>query len=122
MRLYVQYPSAHTCGHFSVFYCLSGFFLFYCAWPIPINCPFSSTIRNKSPFLNSPLNAVTPARRRLVARGEKRAVRAPALMLTSAWAKPADEAIHFLTAGRGSPRSEERRVGKECRSRWSPDQ
>src|SRR5690554_8038580 len=24
-------------------------------------------------------------------------------MLTSAWAKPADEAIHFLTAGRGSP-------------------
>src|SRR5690606_38742532 len=23
---------------------------------------------------------------------------------------------------RGTPRSEERRVGKECRSRWSPDQ
>ena len=22
--------------------------------------------------------------------------------------------------GRGNPRSEERRVGKECRSRWSP--
>ena len=25
-----------------------------------------------------------------------------------------------LTFGGGSPRSEERRVGKECRSRWSP--
>src|SRR5256885_11400197 len=26
----------------------------------------------------------------------------------------------FLTCGEGTPRSEERRVGKECRSRWSP--
>ena len=25
-----------------------------------------------------------------------------------------------LTAGASTPRSEERRVGKECRSRWSP--
>jgi len=33
-----------------------------------------------------------------------------------------DEALtvtHFRFAGAG-PRSEERRVGKECRSRWSP--
>src|SRR3712207_9298865 len=26
----------------------------------------------------------------------------------------------FLSNGPGDPRSEERRVGKECRSRWSP--
>ena len=31
--------------------------------------------------------------------------------------KPYDERLHKL---RGFPRSEERRVGKECRSRWSP--
>src|SRR3712207_8168227 len=31
----------------------------------------------------------------------------------------ADEAIRWL-GGRGDRRSEERRVGKECRSRWSP--
>src|SRR5437016_7041457 len=27
-----------------------------------------------------------------------------------------------VTGGSGTPRSEERRVGKECRSRWSPKQ
>src|SRR3712207_6954484 len=31
------------------------------------------------------------------------------------------EAIcHYLNSTRGTSRSEERRVGKECRSRWSP--
>src|SRR5438874_3748575 len=29
--------------------------------------------------------------------------------------------IFYATFGRGGDRSEERRVGKECRSRWSPD-
>src|SRR5256885_15759425 len=28
--------------------------------------------------------------------------------------------VQWLTAGKGIQRSEERRVGKECRSRWSP--
>ena len=28
--------------------------------------------------------------------------------------------LHFLNLGRYAERSEERRVGKECRSRWSP--
>ena len=28
--------------------------------------------------------------------------------------------LHFLTELLGKERSEERRVGKECRSRWSP--
>src|SRR2546429_98634 len=32
----------------------------------------------------------------------------------------ADEIISKLTGGSPSVRSEERRVGKECRSRWSP--
>ena len=27
---------------------------------------------------------------------------------------------HVMTETFGNPRSEERRVGKECRSRWSP--
>ena len=36
-------------------------------------------------------------------------------------AKAVAEAISNLgNAGRGAYRSEERRVGKECRSRWSP--
>ena len=30
------------------------------------------------------------------------------------------EGITMINFGMGSPRSEERRVGKECRSRWSP--
>ena len=29
-------------------------------------------------------------------------------------------ALHLLPSGIINPRSEERRVGKECRSRWSP--
>src|SRR3712207_8537694 len=28
--------------------------------------------------------------------------------------------VRYATGGRGIQRSEERRVGKECRSRWSP--
>src|ERR1041385_8928188 len=32
--------------------------------------------------------------------------------------KPED--IHWIQAGEEQPRSEERRVGEECRSRWSP--
>ena len=28
--------------------------------------------------------------------------------------------IHNIVTGYSQPRSEERRVGKECRSRWSP--
>ena len=48
------------------------------------------------------------------------------------WAKALRELISLLVAGQvpkwnlsrvrasGAPRSEERRVGKECRSRWSP--
>src|SRR5947208_11111023 len=33
-----------------------------------------------------------------------------------------DVTLHYVALGRGEPvvRSEERRVGKECRSRWSP--
>ena len=31
-----------------------------------------------------------------------------------------DKARIFVKAGNGGNRSEERRVGKECRSRWSP--
>ena len=31
-----------------------------------------------------------------------------------------DYAIYFFTLVLGVARSEERRVGKECRSRWSP--
>ena len=30
------------------------------------------------------------------------------------------ETIHIENLSIGYPRSEERRVGKECRSRWSP--
>src|SRR3712207_7687772 len=33
---------------------------------------------------------------------------------------PAAERANLTTRPRGQPRSEERRVGKECRSRWSP--
>src|SRR3989454_12066107 len=34
---------------------------------------------------------------------------------------PLDDGEHPVTLGEGgTPRSEERRVGKECRSRWSP--
>src|SRR5256714_13137000 len=32
-----------------------------------------------------------------------------------------DESVEQDPSGKGSERSEERRVGKECRSRWSPD-
>src|SRR5256886_16427583 len=38
--------------------------------------------------------------------------------------QPKDDAHHYLQitlAGESPNRSEERRVGKECRSRWSPD-
>ena len=33
---------------------------------------------------------------------------------------PAELPLGVVTALIGAPRSEERRVGKECRSRWSP--
>src|SRR3989475_12257109 len=36
-----------------------------------------------------------------------------------AW-KPGDKAPSVIAKGPGGFRSEERRVGKECRSRWSP--
>src|SRR5689334_24776851 len=42
---------------------------------------------------------------------------------TSAWItarSPAPRARSRTTTRRAPPRSEERRVGKECRSRWSP--
>ena len=38
------------------------------------------------------------------------------LEASQAWGNPSS--VH--TAGRRARRSEERRVGKECRSRWSP--
>src|ERR1043165_7268624 len=36
------------------------------------------------------------------------------------WAKSLPERPDHVLASRSDPRSEERRVGKECRSRWSP--
>src|SRR6266511_1748380 len=36
-------------------------------------------------------------------------------------ARPCDLDEHFAPSPHDAPRSEERRVGKECRSRWSPD-
>ena len=36
------------------------------------------------------------------------------------WNDPADD-IRFCLQSPASGRSEERRVGKECRSRWSPE-
>ena len=39
------------------------------------------------------------------------------------WVYPAareDGTLHFLADSNAAIRSEERRVGKECRSRWSP--
>ena len=43
----------------------------------------------------------------------------------TAWEKLGDLVMQYLNKGRrvlvqGAERSEERRVGKECRSRWSP--
>src|ERR1051326_7955409 len=43
----------------------------------------------------------------------------PAEALIAATSAPA-QAFHLPDRGRIAPRSEERRVGKECRSRWSP--
>ena len=34
--------------------------------------------------------------------------------------RPEGKSLRILNAGCGQLRSEERRVGKECRSRWSP--
>ena len=34
--------------------------------------------------------------------------------------KEGDATMRNLLGGKGANRSEERRVGKECRSRWSP--
>src|ERR1051325_10581029 len=36
------------------------------------------------------------------------------------WSFQSDDCLVFGRETRGLPRSEERRVGKECRSRWSP--
>src|SRR5437667_10617382 len=44
----------------------------------------------------------------------------PSFLKASAWA-PAPAAIRACVLAWSFCRSEERRVGKECRSRWSPD-
>ena len=36
------------------------------------------------------------------------------------WQLPHEEVIYIGDSARADDRSEERRVGKECRSRWSP--
>src|SRR5437016_14291778 len=38
----------------------------------------------------------------------------------SFWHAVGEARLHFMESERGAWRSEERRVGKECRSRWSP--
>src|SRR5258708_11124283 len=40
--------------------------------------------------------------------------------LVQAFGREADEFNRFRSTAQGTVRSEERRVGKECRSRWSP--
>src|SRR5689334_24648664 len=47
----------------------------------------------------------------------------PTLPFQSCWYQPFCDARIFVVEPSGSTlrRSEERRVGKECRSRWSPD-
>ena len=42
------------------------------------------------------------------------------MLLKRARPAPARGEEHLLAFVCGAPRSEERRVGKECRSRWSP--
>jgi len=61
----------------------------------------------------------------LVARArEQKALPAPAAAPPVRAAPTSDAALHLLAQlqreGRFIDRSEERRVGKECRSRWSP--
>src|SRR3989440_5253716 len=41
-------------------------------------------------------------------------------LVTTGWTRPATTVTVSFTAGWSLGRSEERRVGKECRSRWSP--
>src|SRR5687768_15875116 len=61
--------------------------------------------------INQPVNAATPA-------NEQRAVLVFTEALNAVWL--ARERIEFRWSRFPLPRSEERRVGKECRSRWSP--
>src|SRR5689334_14984377 len=60
-------------------------------------------------------------RERRAAAGPAQLVVDDAVRLAGAMTPGADQAVEFLAQrGQGLARSEERRVGKECRSRWSP--
>src|SRR5690349_23909495 len=48
-------------------------------------------------------------------------ITATSAMRSSSMVKPSTDSAMKAWAFCGSERSEERRVGKECRSRWSPD-
>src|SRR3712207_7238543 len=65
-----------------------------------------------SDVCSSDLPVVGRSRRRRVPPSSPVSRPSPAGGLRPAWTPPA--------GGGGWPRSEERRVGKECRSRWSP--
>src|SRR2546430_5639555 len=47
-------------------------------------------------------------------------VGSPAVTLAEKFVSTLPSTFRRATGPRGTPRSEERRVGKECRSRWSP--
>ena len=66
------------------------------------------------------LDRMLPLKNGLAVCRELRAAgfRAPILMLTAR--ETIDDRVAGLDAGADDYRSEERRVGKECRSRWSP--
>ena len=73
-------------------------------------------------------NAALPVSGAQVKQGEIAHPAAPAAVSGAAGIAPVHEIVAELKAGRmvilvdeeGLTRSEERRVGKECRSRWSP--
>ena len=44
----------------------------------------------------------------------------PVYKHTAAYAREHDELAAYRASNQANTRSEERRVGKECRSRWSP--
>ena len=66
-----------------------------------------------------PVTAPAPSRRLLVV-DNRDSYTFNLVQILSARAHEAHPGLEVVVVGADEPRSEERRVGKECRSRWSP--